>query len=256
MKYKYFLFSFLLISFFIGSASAYEPILITQSSKMNEVIFDGKWTNEIEWKKSSLNTLNYDDESLIQLRTAHQDEFIYVFLDVISDTSLIKGADRAVVCFDTNNDKSTIPKEDDYCFVAVLGSNTGSVFQGGSKLVTKGNFKKIPNPDGFIALGAVSDENDRYSQIPHTSYEFRIPTDLISRTDVYGFHISVFDFPSKRVYSWPMDDEHHVKIPVPEHWGELISPDGTLPEFNWPLLLLLPSLAFVSYWTTYRQNSS
>ncbi len=60
------------------------------------------------------------DETII-LRTAHQDNFIYIFVDVLSDTILDKGADRTTICFDINNDKSTTAKDDDYCFVAILG---------------------------------------------------------------------------------------------------------------------------------------
>ncbi len=98
---------------------------------MNKVIFDGIWSHRTERKHSSLDSL-YD--GTIILRTAHQDNFIYIFVDVLSDTILDKGADRTTICFDTNNDKSTTAKDDDYCFVAILGREEGIVMQGDSSL--------------------------------------------------------------------------------------------------------------------------
>ena len=66
---------FVVISNMIITAEA-EPIMITVSSTMNKVIFDGKWTYGTEWKQSSLNTISYNDGTLMQLRTAHQENFI------------------------------------------------------------------------------------------------------------------------------------------------------------------------------------
>lgn len=121
------------------------------------------------------------------MRTAHQDNHIYIFVDVLSDTILDKGADRTTICFDTNNDKSTTAKDDDYCFVAILGREEGFVMQGGSSLALHSNFHGIPSHVDFIVIGNVSNENDHYSNIPHASYEFRIPTDLVGRSNTYGF---------------------------------------------------------------------
>lgn len=42
-------------------------------------------------------------------------------MDVLSDTILSKGSDRATVCFDTNYDRTQIAKNGDYCFIAILG---------------------------------------------------------------------------------------------------------------------------------------
>lgn len=88
---------------------------------MNKVIFDGIWSHKTEWKRSRLDSL--DDGTRI-LRIAHQDNFIYIFVDVLSDTILDKGADRTTICFDINNDKSTTAS-----FVAILGREEGIVMQ-------------------------------------------------------------------------------------------------------------------------------
>ena len=223
---------FSIIIFSTGNAFASEPILITISSHLNKVIFDGKWTSELEWKASSLDTLSYDDNSEIQLRTAFQDEYIYVFLDVISDTIIDKGADNALICFDGKNDKTRIPSFDDYCFSTSLSRKISFAYQGGGILGLNGHFQKIPNPENYIAIGNVSDENDRYSKIPHVSYEFRIPIDILERSDNYGFYIAVFEANSNVIYSWPTEvhQSRIFTIPSPSVWGDIISPDKSMAK--------------------------
>jgi len=223
---------FSIIIFSTGNAFASEPILITISSYLHKVIFDGKWTSELEWKASSLDTLSYDDNSEIQLRTAFQDGYIYVFLDVISDTIIDKGADNALICFDGKNDKTRIPSFDDYCFSTSLSRKISFAYQGGGILGLNGHFQKIPNPENYIAIGNVSDENDRYSKIPHVSYEFRIPIDILERSDNYGFYIAVFEANSNVIYSWPTEvhQSRIFTIPSPSVWGDIISPDKSMAK--------------------------
>jgi len=221
---------FSIIIFGFGNAFASEPIMITISSHLHEVIFDGKWTSEPEWKASSQDIIRYEDQTEIQLRTAFQDEYIYVFLDVVSDTVIDKGADNALICFDGKNDKSKIPGIDDYCFSTSLSRKISFAYQGNGIIGLNGNFQKIPNPDGYIAIGSVSDENDRYSKIPHTSYEFRIPIDVLGRSDNYGFYMSVYEANSSIIYSWPTEVQQSriFTIPSPSVWGDIISPDKSM----------------------------
>ena len=229
----------------ITSVFAEDPIMITMSNKMEQVIFDGIWSHGTEWKASSLNSGIVDGYEVFHMRTAHQGNFVYVFLDVIIDTHLDRGADKSIICFDTENDKNEFVDSNDYCFTAILGENVGSTLQGESSLVAN-NFQNIQNPEGFIGIGAVSDENDRYSIIPHTSYEFRIPTDLIGRSDNYGYYVGIYDDFTNTTYSWPNEivlDEF--KIPSPKLWGEIISPDKSLPEFDLPFLALVSSLVLI-----------
>ena len=239
----------------ISNVTALEPIMITKSSDLNQVTFDGKWTHTTEWKRSSENLARYD-QGTVYLRTAHQGNFVYVFLDVAIDTHLDKETDKAIICFDTENDKTEFANSDDYCFIATLGKKTGSTLQGGSSLDTN-DFQNIQNPEGFIGIGAVSDENDRYSKIPHTSYEFRIPTDLIGRSDNYGYYVGVYDDFTNTTYSWPIEivlDEF--KIPSPKLWGEIISPDKSLPEFEWAIMAMLPAFILVIFITKLKNMST
>ena len=249
---KYFI---VIIFLGIQTASAQTtPIMITISDNMDKVIFDGRWSHVTEWKRSGLDTFSYDDGTIIQLRTAHQDNFIYVFIDAISDTHLDNGVDNAMICFDKNNDKATLPNVDDYCFVVTLDQKNAFVLQGGSPLELNDHFKKIANPTDFIGISSVSDENDRYSKIPHPSYEFRIPTDLVGRSDIYGFYLGVYDAHSDRIYSWPQDvfSDSPLKVPSPSIWGELVSPDKSLPEFEWPMLAMLSAFSLAIYLIKFR----
>lgn len=231
-----------------------EPIAISYSEDRENVIFDGKWTNRLEWKQSSLNQYDFPDGTKFILRTAHHGDFIYIFIDAVSDIKPDHGTDKAIVCFDANNDKTSQAGKDDYCFGATLGNKDGFVLQGGSPLAISNHFKKIPNPDGFIGISTVSDENDRYSKVPHSSYEFRIPIQLLDRSDNYGFYVTVYDDATKTFNSWPkVNPEKPLRIPSPSEWGEIYSPDKSIPEFHFLLLILFSSLFLVVFLTRMRK---
>lgn len=220
---------------------AEEPILISISSNLDQVIFDGKWTNSDEWKKSSYNRLYFDDGAEIHLRTAHQENFIYVQINFASDMTINKGSDSAIICFDTKNDKTVIPQSDDYCFSTTLGRKNSFTYQGNHIPAINGFFTKIPNDKNFVAVGAASDKHDRYNKTPHASYEFKIPLDVLGRSNNYGFYISVFDAHTQNHYSWPYNIEKQsmLSISSPSQWGDLVSPDRSLPELNFSIFFTL-----------------
>ena len=68
----------------LDDVSGEEEILITKSFDINKIIFDGIWTFDTEWKRSSLEQINTNNGP-IYIRTAHQDEFVYVMVNVVSD---------------------------------------------------------------------------------------------------------------------------------------------------------------------------
>ncbi len=225
MQLKLFLLCFVSLIVFIPFENAFgtsEPILITVSPSMEYVIFDGKWTNHLEWKQSSHNMYALDDTTkIIHLRTAHFGDYIYVFVDPISDLTLDKKMDEATICLDRKNNKSKIYDVNDFCFSILLGNNEGSVLQGISTDESTISMNKISNPNNFIAISSVSDENDRYTEIPHPSYEFKIPIELLERSDNYGFYFSVYDASLDKFYSWPENAtrENFSDIPPPSEWG-------------------------------------
>jgi len=233
------------VIFLIPNALAYEPIMITISDQMLYLDLDGRWTHPTEWKKSSLNEFTYDDQTKIILRTAHQGDFVYVFLDALSDRTLDRNSDRAIICFDSQNDKTLIPDKNDYCFMSVLESHSFSL-QGGTPFAVNGYFGKIEKHENTTIFSSISDINDRYSKSPHPSFEFKIPIEIIQRNNIYGFYFQVFDATSNKIYSYPTDIEHTnpLGIPSPSKWGEIISPDKSLPEFDLPLLSLISIISF------------
>ena len=85
-----------------------QTIPITHSMKMNGVIFDGRWTFTTEWKASSLNKIgpNY-------IRSAHLENYIYILIDMVTDGTINKNKDSAMICFDSENNQSPSPDDDD-----------------------------------------------------------------------------------------------------------------------------------------------
>ena len=236
----------LIIIFMLTTSNAFavEPIMITISPDMNKIIFDGKWTFYTEWKRSSL--LQVFDNTA-ELRIAHQGNFIYVMIDALGFTKFNNNSDKSTICFDTKDTKSIKPNVGDYCFIATLGSNQTIVLQGGSDLASTNYYKKIIVPPGVIGVGGISDQNDRYTTTPHETYEFRIPTDLVGRSDKYGFYLEIQN--SNKIYSWPPQNStlNISEISNPNTWGEVISPDKSLPEFPVPLVSLVVGFSVLIY---------
>ncbi|QDI88859.1 hypothetical protein Nisw_04660 [Candidatus Nitrosopumilus sp. SW] len=220
-------------------------IFITFSEDMNLVNFDGKWTFFHEWKESTLDTI----EGGVILRIAHYGDYIYALIDNTVDRTMDLGLDRATICFDSKNDKNFILDKNDYCFTATLGRESGLSYQGGYPYTSLSNLQKIPNVNGFIAIGGISDENDRYDKNPHVSYEFKIPLNLLERSSKYGVYIEVFDANSYSFYTWPNGIKEHVRqIPSPALWGEIISIDKSMPEFH-NVVLIFSVLLFMTVLT-------
>ncbi len=247
MQLKIFFLLFVVLIMFVTHEKIYassDQILITISPSMEQVIFDGKWTNTLEWKQSSHNQIEYDDQTVIHIRTAHFNEYMYVFVDYISNNQSNNSLDKSTICLDGKNNKNNIPDADDFCFSVSLGEKQGEIFQGNNKT---SNMIKISNPSDFIAISDISDENDRYSTIPHPSFEFKIPIKLIERSDNYGFYLYVYDADSNIFYSWPQDlsNENMSRISSPYTWGNIISPDKSLPEFNTPIIIFIMMILFI-----------
>jgi len=255
MKNLILLISILFLLSSINAANATQSILITYSGTMDNVVFDGKWTDILEWKQSSWDKLSSPNGNTLHIRSAHQGDFIYILLDVVGEESIDHISDRAMICIDGLNDKTSIAGADDYCFFAALDGKQGFVYQGGSALALNGHFEKITSSDEFIGVGGKSDQNDKYSHIPHTSYEFKIPLNLFGRSDVYGFYVLVYDATNNQYYSWPSGiyPADSLDIPSPNTWGILVSPDKSIPEFGLPILALVPAIFLVIYFTRMKK---
>lgn len=239
-------FSLFFIMLFFQNVYGEEFILISRSPAMENIILDGKWSSNTEWKESVYTGIPFDENKYVHLRTAHHENFIYFLLDFESDIYPDTNMDKAMICLNSDNDKSLRSDSDDYCFIVVLNGKSSHVIVGGSNNAINGNFQKIENDFQFIGIGTASDSNDRYSKIPHSSYEFKIPTKLVGRSDTYGFYFSLYDYDQNKLYSWPnVETKNNFLIPSPSMWGTLISPDKSLPEFSFSIIffIMFPLLA-------------
>ncbi len=227
---------FCIFTLIFGMPIAYaQSIPITISGSMDKVIFDGQWTFTKEWKESSYDEIK-TDSGIIYLRSAHQDNFIYILLDVVPDKTIDNDEDWGIICFDTKNDKNIKPDENDFCFMIKLGSNKVVTLQGKQSE----GLVAVKNHADLIGVGGISGEYDRYSKTPHAAYEFRIPIELLERTNQYGFYVGVFDFTKSKTYTWPSEiDLENSEIPSPAQWGLIFSPDKSLPEYDLPILVLI-----------------
>ena len=237
-----------LISFSISSyplvyADSDEPVYITISSYLEDNIkWDGKWSFETEWKHSALKDISLGNDTLTSynayLRTAHQNDYIYVMINMktnesISNDSLdVSKINSAYVCFNSSRiDKSL--SDDDYdafCFVSNLKNNSKHILGFSDNNDIDQTILHL-NKIGFIGVGGISDEFDRYDPInAHPVFEFRIPIDLIGRNNVYDFLIGVQDSDGIH-HCWPCITPQN-NIPTIDKWGMIISPDKSLPEFG------------------------
>ncbi len=235
-------------------AFAQPQIFTTLRGGTDSIVWDGKWSYLQEWKPMTENILTFTDGNELSVKTGHDRQNLYVFLDFISEEQFKKKSDYGIVCVTANKTMESNLQKDDYCFLAALGSYNPLTFQGGGDLAATNHLVKIQNDPNLIAVGGISDEHDRYGGPPHTSYEFKIPIKAIGSSDVYNFYAAAYDAKTNKVYSWPQNvtSNEFPAIPSPAQWGELISPDKTLPEFPWPIFMMI--LAFsLTIFVTRRQ---
>ncbi len=71
--------------FYIPSSVFADSLMITKTSVIeNEIEYDGIWTHEIEWKRTSLKEIDTKNGS-IYLRFAHQDNYLYFLIYLVAD---------------------------------------------------------------------------------------------------------------------------------------------------------------------------
>jgi len=219
---------------------AQPQIFTTLRGGVDSIVWDGKWTFLQEWKPTSEDILQFNDGNELSVKTGHDRENLYVFLDFINEHQFKKFSDYGLICMISNKTTASSPQEDDYCFLVTLGSHNPLTFHGGGYLALTNDFMKIKNDPDLIAVGGISDDHDRYSSIPHASYEFKIPIKVVGRSDMYEFYAATYDAQSGKIYSWPQNvtNNSFPAVPPPSKWGELISPDKSIPEFPYPVIIM------------------
>ncbi|MEM2760586.1 MAG: hypothetical protein QXU32_02720 [Nitrososphaerales archaeon] len=244
----------------LGQGPLDERVISIPFNTFSIPTIDGAWTTEFEWVAAKGWYIHYDNSGEMILKTTHDTEYIYVLLELISD-EVRNDKDMALICFDTKADGGDAPQEDDYCFI---------VYMSGTTLVERGNsvdYDEIPITDGIIMKGGMSADKSPYYVEPHTSFEFRIPVDIIGPSERYGFYALVLNADTGSIsdedqeephvvptcgiqYDWPgeygeqglISDPNCLRAP-PSKWGTLVSPTGTIPEFPMPVIVLTSILA-------------
>jgi len=58
------------------------------------------------------------------------------------------------------------------------------------------------------------------------------------------------------IFTWPENQtsEKYPYIAVPDQWGKIISPDKTIPEFDLPILMLIPTFFVIIFLTVYTRH--
>ena len=214
-----------------------DELFITFTDADSEIILDGKWSNAHEWKKSSETIITQDNKKSFALRYAHNYEQIFVLIDVVDDISANSLKDKSLLCFEAETTESSIIDESKiYCFEKMLDGNLVTLIKNVETL--ESSYKKIKNPPNVVATSGLSDQNDRYSKIPHISYEFQIPIDIIGRSNEYNVYVEVFDAETNSIMTWPSNpDVTESFLTNSTEWGKMISPDKSIPEFPSPLIV-------------------
>lgn len=215
------------LGFIVNETFAEESILITESNAIQEI--DGKWGFVHEWKESTYTGLSYDNGGKLVLRTAHDRNYIYVLVDHIGDIHPNNGEDKAIVCLNSKNEN---PEKNNYCFIVTLGRKNPIVLQESSHFTINSKFKRIFKTE-FEGMGDVT-VADRYSTIPHVTYEFKIPVELVGKSNEYQFYVATYESHGNYMLTWPKDIKlkNNFDIPDSSNWGIMISPDSSLPEFH------------------------
>lgn len=214
----------------IQSAEGSLSLIIPESRESVEV--DGLWTTKTEWTDSS--ELKISDEELsAYVRAKHNQAYVYLLIDFLSDHGLEASGDFAVVCFDTKNNAGNAPLSDDYCFYRVTrtGDFMDGIIQGNGMdwTVLQEAETWDPYDEKFDAAISSSHMNDPYDSVNnHVIYEFRIPIESYGLNEEMEFYVYVNDAYTKEFIEWPIDAGGKdfkliVKdvVPAPDKWGDL-----------------------------------
>ena len=77
------------------------PIVFT--TNLDDVVFDGIWSYETEWKPGSVTKVKTENSNFV-IKYAHDYENLLIFISVLSDSTPSKISDKAIICIDSKND--------------------------------------------------------------------------------------------------------------------------------------------------------
>jgi hypothetical protein len=221
----------------LGAAAQQQPMVkIKLVDNVEDPKIDGVWTSKTEWSDAGETIINYTDGTRLAIRGMHDNDFVYVMLEMPDDNE-VDG--HAAICFDTQGDGGTYLAEDDYCYV--MGT-TFREYHGNGRTTL---MQQVPLDAYVVAQRGLSDSRSpMYSSKSHMTYEFRLPLDYLGSTDrtQFGFYVT-YDTKGQSdnytyYYSWPdYKSVDYLRTASPRSWGiAALSSDATTPEFPAPIL--------------------
>lgn len=209
--------------------AARESVQVTRLA--NAVTIDGKWTTSDEWSDTYRVSMHLvqGSKGTGYVRFKHDTDFVYILVDLISDTTEARlqtsgnpAADALNMGIDLNvNDTKTSSD-----LTIQLSWNNG---KSGPEAVSP------PWVQGTISLDAT---NDPDSKTPHAIYELAIPMGTFEMNS--AVRISVWDPGTKGGLNmhWPrFQGSWDTK-----YYGDLVFSEVVVPELPLPALVLLLSL--------------
>jgi len=214
----------------------------TSYVSMNNVTIDGTWTSSDEWGDAESIGLHlsggYNTSDAAYFRIKHDNASVYVLVDFVTDRTVDpitseplprSNPDSAWVVIDTNHDRGTELKKDDWAF-EIFWTDTTEPRKVGLHKVVEGNWKFVGFVTDFAGASSNDSSNDPYSSDPHAIYEFKIPRGWFGKSPTIGLHVMVCDHSRKYFFmTWPessWDDD-------PSTWGNLNFSSVPIPEFSY-----------------------
>ena len=227
----------------VSSIKDDESILVPQGKPMT---LDGRWPIKTEWLDSSETKIE-NEGMTAYFRIKHDNLFVYVLIDFISDYGLERSRDLGAVCFDTKNDSVNAPDTNDYCFYrfTIPNGHLDGIMRGNGRewiiLQEAKGHDPYETMEFFEGRMAYSQLNNPYDSVnKHVSYELRIPKAVYGLNDVMKLYVYINDGYSNSFLEWLTDaggTQYITKlrdvIPSPISWGSLSlegSEEGEIPK--------------------------
>jgi uncharacterized protein (TIGR02246 family) len=209
----------------ISEAIATIDLSIKPPKLVNPVTIDGKWTTNNEWNDTQeilmeYNIYNrYKNNGTSYLRVKHDEQYLYILIDVPSHVSPTRFLSNVYVDPEDNGGWQPQPDDYSYSYFAYPGGEYEIKY-----IVVDGrwefyHFKGITNTNIRNNISASSNStNDPYSKISHTTYEYRIPLSNQKKLKIF---VDTIDQDHNFYATWP----GKVWNDTPEIWGKIIIQD-------------------------------
>ncbi|MFQ5999686.1 MAG: hypothetical protein ACE5J6_02795 [Candidatus Bathyarchaeia archaeon] len=231
------------------------------AATINGQVSSGEWTDAKEIRIGT-------DEWCGYVYVKHDDTYLYVLLDHVSDT--VKnpmGWDNGLVAIDTTHNGGMEPDDNDLLFHSsghwlLIGdtpyqyndSQWAPLMAMGEEVNMTEQMEHMYNLTyGWLAAGQGSQGTSPNSETLHAIFEFRIPLAIVEGRDRFGFYIVMQDIDTPHIIDWP-----EVNGTDPDFWPAEPGVSGNLTSpMEWGTLILgtrrLPAVFHID-WNGYAFN--